>query len=36
MDIPVTFMRVDIKEIEAELKDVQVNEKLNFNLFSVT
>jgi hypothetical protein len=36
MDIPVTYMCDDGKEIEAELKDVQVNEKFNFNLFSVT
>jgi hypothetical protein len=36
MDILVTYMCDDGKEIEAELKDVQVNEKFNFNLFSVT
>ncbi len=36
MDIPVTYTCGNGKEIEAELKDVQVNEKFNFNLFSVT
>jgi hypothetical protein len=36
MDIPVTYMCDNGKEIEAKLKDVQVNEKFNFNLFSVT
>jgi hypothetical protein len=30
------YMRDDSKDIEAKLKDVQVNEKFNFNLFSVT
>jgi hypothetical protein len=34
MDIPVTYMCDDGKENEAKLKDVQVNEKFNFNLFS--
>jgi hypothetical protein len=36
MVIPVTYMCDDGKKIKAELKDVQVNEKFNFNLFSVT
>jgi hypothetical protein len=36
MDIPVTYTCGNGKEIKAELKDVQVNEKFNFNLFSVT
>ena len=36
MDILVTCTCGNSKEIEAELKDVQVNEKFNFNLFSVT
>ncbi len=36
MDIPVTYTCGKGKEIEAELKDVQVNERFNFNLFSVT
>jgi hypothetical protein len=36
MDIPVTYICDNSKEIEAELKDVQVNEKFDFNLFSVT
>jgi hypothetical protein len=37
MDITVTYTCGNGKEIEAELKDVQqVNEKFNFNLFSVT
>jgi hypothetical protein len=36
MDIPVTYTCGNGKEIEAELKDVQVNEKFNFNLFCVT
>jgi hypothetical protein len=36
MNIPVMYICDDRWEIEAELKDVQVNEKFNFNLFSVT
>ena len=36
MDVLVTYICDDDKEIETELKDVQVNEKFNFNLFSVT
>jgi hypothetical protein len=36
MDIPVTYTCGSGKEIKAELKDMQVNEKFNFNLFSVT
>ncbi len=36
MDIPVTYICDNSKEIDAELKDVQVNEKFNFTLFSVT
>jgi hypothetical protein len=36
MDISVMYTCDDGKEIKAELKDDQVNEKLNFNLFSVT
>jgi hypothetical protein len=36
MDIPVTYMCDFGKEIKAELKDVQVNKKFNFNLFIVT
>ncbi len=36
MDILVTYMCDDGKEIDAELKDVQVNKMFNFNLFSVT
>ncbi len=36
MDIPVTYMCDNGKEIRAELKDVQVNKKFNFNHFSVT
>ncbi len=36
MDSPVTYTCGNGKEIKAELKDVQVNEKFNFNLFSVT
>jgi hypothetical protein len=37
VDIPVMYTCGNGKEIEAELKkDVQVNEKFNFNLFSVT
>jgi hypothetical protein len=35
MDILVTYICVNGKENEAELKDMQVNEKFNFNLFSV-
>jgi hypothetical protein len=35
MDIPVTYMCDNGKEIEAELKDDQVNKKFNFSLFSV-
>ncbi len=36
MDIPVTYTCGNGEEIEAELKDVQLNEKFNFTLFSVT
>jgi hypothetical protein len=36
MDIPVKYMCNNGDEIEAELKDVQVNQTFNFNLFSVT
>ncbi len=36
MNIPVMYICDKSKEIEAELKDVQVNEKFNFNLFSIT
>jgi hypothetical protein len=36
MDILVTYTCGNGKEIEAELKDMQVNEKFYLNLFSVT
>ncbi len=36
MDILVMYMYDNGKEIKAELKDVRVNKKFNFNLFSVT
>ncbi len=36
MDLPVTYIGDDGKQINVELKDVQVNNKFNFNLFSVT
>jgi hypothetical protein len=36
MDIPVMYICDSSKEIKAELKYVQVNEKFNFDLFSVT
>jgi hypothetical protein len=36
MDIPVNYIGKDGLEINAELKDVQVNKNFNFNLFSVT
>jgi hypothetical protein len=36
MDILVKYIGKDGLEIKAELKDVQVNDNFNFNLFSVT
>jgi hypothetical protein len=36
MDILVKYIGKDGLEINAEFKDVQVNKKFNFNLFSVT